>query len=83
MFIRNALRPHLLTVKLFLVSGLERKIILISEMDKDGNLQRHFVLLRIDFVFEFSDVKSKQRQLLITLVIAATDHKSQGQTLKQ
>lgn len=83
MVTRNALHPHLLNGKLFVISGIERRILKISEMDKKGNLMRHFVIHRIYFIFEFSEVKVKRRQFPVKLAFAATVPKSKARHVQK
>lgn len=68
MVIRNLLHPYALSGKMFVASGIERRILCISEIDEHGDTRRSFLFHKSDFVFEL-DMKIERRQFSSDLLL--------------
>lgn len=76
MVIRNILCPHLLNGECFIVVSISRITIRVADIDDDGNTKVTFLLHRINFQFEFSDVIVIRRPFSVRPAFVVTVHKS-------
>ena len=81
MIIRDVLHPNLVNGKMYVVKKFSRRVLVLSTHLEDHPDAQTFLLHRIDFQFDFADLKVTRRQFPVRLAFFATVQKGQGKTL--